>query len=199
MVQAYVPNVSFFQMYVASVFIWMLHMFHTFVVSVLSGYYISFIMVLKCSCKCFRCIFQVFNLSWDILSGCFKSRSGVVSRSILAFDCLVSVSPLSLGVGWASEPEAQVGAVPSPSSQCWRRIVGWRRGLGWREYMQACTSSVLLRGGGIGALITSVMHWDRMAPVPQIGFPRDVSERVLRPDVRAASCLDSDYSVMFLQ
>ena len=46
----------FFQTYIASVFIWMLHMFHTYVGSVLSGCCICFAMVFKC----FRVVLQVF-------------------------------------------------------------------------------------------------------------------------------------------
>jgi hypothetical protein len=63
MLQAYVPNVSsgFFLTYVASVFIWMLQMFHTYVASVLSGYCICFAMdlqvFLEFFCKCFRHMF----------------------------------------------------------------------------------------------------------------------------------------------
>ena len=38
----------FFQMYAANVFIWMLHMFHTYVASVLSGCCVCFTMVFKC-------------------------------------------------------------------------------------------------------------------------------------------------------
>jgi hypothetical protein len=37
---------------------------------------------------------------------------GVVSRFLLANDCLASVSPPSLGVGWASEPEARRASPP---------------------------------------------------------------------------------------
>ena len=49
MLQASVFNVSsIFQTYVASVFIWMLHMFHTYVVSVLSGCCVCFAMGFKC-------------------------------------------------------------------------------------------------------------------------------------------------------
>jgi hypothetical protein len=83
----------FFQAYVACVFIWMLHMFHTYVVSVLSRYCICFAIVfkcfLRCSCKCFRCIFQ----------GCFKSRSGVASPSLFVASsgCLLLPAP-----GWTS-------------------------------------------------------------------------------------------------
>jgi hypothetical protein len=43
----------FFQTYVASVFIWMLHMFYTYVVSVLSR-------LLRMCCNCFQVFFQVF-------------------------------------------------------------------------------------------------------------------------------------------
>ena len=51
MLQASILNVSsIFQTYAASVFIWMLHMFHTYVASVLS----------RC-CICFAMAFQVFS------------------------------------------------------------------------------------------------------------------------------------------
>jgi hypothetical protein len=53
----------FFHTYVASMFIWMLHMFHTYVVNVLSRCCICFTMVFKCFSnasdayfKCFICI-----------------------------------------------------------------------------------------------------------------------------------------------
>jgi hypothetical protein len=46
MLQAFCSNVSsVFSTYVASVFIWMLHMFHTYVASVLSGFCVCFTMV----------------------------------------------------------------------------------------------------------------------------------------------------------
>ena len=38
----------FFQTYVASVFIWMLHMFHKYVASILSGCCVYFTIVFKC-------------------------------------------------------------------------------------------------------------------------------------------------------
>jgi hypothetical protein len=73
----------------------------------------------------FEVFLQVFQMHVSsVASECFKSRSGVASRSLLAFDCLASVYPPSLGTGWASEPEAQADAAPSPSSRCWRRILG---------------------------------------------------------------------------
>jgi hypothetical protein len=78
-----------------------------------------FYMVFKCFCKCFRCMFQVLHLSLDYVtsaSGCFKSRLGVAFRSLLTFDCLASVSPPSLGAGWASELEAQADVAPTLSS-----------------------------------------------------------------------------------
>jgi hypothetical protein len=51
----------FFQTYVTNVFIWMLHMFHTYVTSVLSGCCIClqlfFQVFFMCFCKCFRRMF----------------------------------------------------------------------------------------------------------------------------------------------
>jgi hypothetical protein len=47
----------FFQTYVASVFIWRLHMLHTHVASVLSRCYICFQWLFKCFSKCFRHMF----------------------------------------------------------------------------------------------------------------------------------------------
>jgi hypothetical protein len=52
MLQMSIPNISsVFQTYVASVFMWVLHMFHTYVVSVLSGCYV-----------CIAIVFQVFHV-----------------------------------------------------------------------------------------------------------------------------------------
>jgi hypothetical protein len=48
----------------------MLHMFHTYVASVLSGCCICFTMILKCFCKCFKYMFQVFYLPSDICCKC---------------------------------------------------------------------------------------------------------------------------------
>jgi hypothetical protein len=50
----------FFQTYVASVFIWILHMFHTYVANILSGSCVCFAMVFLCvfisvSDTCFKC------------------------------------------------------------------------------------------------------------------------------------------------
>jgi hypothetical protein len=62
----------FFQTYVASVFIWMLHMFHTYVSIVLSDvvYVLQWFQVFfKCFCKCFRCMFKVFYLPSNV---CYK-------------------------------------------------------------------------------------------------------------------------------
>jgi hypothetical protein len=60
MLQVYVPNVLFvFLTYVASVFVWMSHIFHTYVASVLSGCCIFewLFMSFQVFSKCFRCIF----------------------------------------------------------------------------------------------------------------------------------------------
>jgi hypothetical protein len=56
----------FFQTYVAIVFIWMLHMFHTYVVSI-------YLYV--------RYVLQWFQVQVLHLSGCFKSRSRIASSS----------------------------------------------------------------------------------------------------------------------
>jgi hypothetical protein len=52
----------FFQTYVASVFIWMLHMFHKYIANILSRCCVCFIMVFKC----ISCVF--INIS----DACFK-------------------------------------------------------------------------------------------------------------------------------
>ena len=89
-------------------------MFHTYlqvfyldVVYVLHGFQVFY----GCFCNCFICL-QTYVAS--VASGCFKNKSDVASRSLLAFDCLASVYPPSLGAGWASRLEAQAGATPSP-------------------------------------------------------------------------------------
>ena len=57
MFQASIPNVSFvFQTYVASVFIWMLHMFHAYVASILSGCCVCVAMVFKCFSRVFASV-----------------------------------------------------------------------------------------------------------------------------------------------
>ena len=49
MLQAYVPNVSsVFQTYIANVFIWMLHMFHTYVACALFGCCVFVAIIFKC-------------------------------------------------------------------------------------------------------------------------------------------------------
>ena len=95
-----------------------------------------FYMVFKCfldiftsgSDACFKCFNCLQTYIASVASRCFKSRSGVASRSLLAFDCLALVPPLLSTL--ASEPEARAGAVPFPSSRCWWRGVGWWHGRG---------------------------------------------------------------------
>ena len=93
MLQASVFNVSsIFQTYVASVFIWMLHMFHTYVASVLSGCCVCLAIVSKCfsdvfasvSDACFKCFICLQTYVASVASGCFKSRSGVASPFLLS-------------------------------------------------------------------------------------------------------------------
>jgi hypothetical protein len=105
MLQASILNVSsVFQMHVASVFIWMLHMFHTYVVSVLSENvfiwmlrmfhtYVASVLSGYCLClqwfssvlgvffcKCFRCMFQVFHLSSFLCCKCCNLDVSKVDR-----------------------------------------------------------------------------------------------------------------------
>jgi hypothetical protein len=83
MLQAYVLHVSdvlevcfiyVFRMCVASVFIWMLHVFHTYVACVLFRCCVWlqwFSSVFMCFFKCFRSMFQVFQLPIDVYCNCF--------------------------------------------------------------------------------------------------------------------------------
>ena len=100
----------FFQTYVASVFIWMLYMFHTYVASVLSRYRVClqwFSSVFSrifasISNTCFKCFIRLLLYVASIASGYFKSRSAIASLSspsatspwclLLACCCLASFS-----------------------------------------------------------------------------------------------------------
>ena len=72
----------FFQTYVASVFVWMLHMFHIYVARVLSecSVFKCLFMSFQVFCMCFRCMFQVFHMFQRYVAsvsyGCCKSGSG---------------------------------------------------------------------------------------------------------------------------
>jgi hypothetical protein len=82
-----------FWTHVASVFIWMLHMFHIYVACVLSGCCVWlqwFSSVFRCFFKCFNCL-QMYVAT--VVSRCFKSKSSIASL-LLAFYCIVSVCPL---------------------------------------------------------------------------------------------------------
>jgi hypothetical protein len=104
----------FLQTYLPSVFVWMFNMFYTYVASVFIWMLCMFYMVFKCllgvsasvSDAYFVCFICLRTYVASVAFGCFKSRPGVASCSLLAFDYLASVSPPSLGAGWASEPEA---------------------------------------------------------------------------------------------
>jgi hypothetical protein len=79
----------FFQTYVASVFIWMLHISHVcckYFIWMLRMLHNGFSCVFGCFCKCFRCMFQMFHLLQtyvvSVASGYFKSRSGVAHIAI---------------------------------------------------------------------------------------------------------------------
>jgi hypothetical protein len=96
MLQASIPKVSAISNICCPVFIWVLHMFHTYVASVLSGCYIYFhtyVASVSSRCcihfemathvflSCFRHMLQVSQLFWvyvaNVSSICCKSRSGV--------------------------------------------------------------------------------------------------------------------------
>jgi hypothetical protein len=59
----------FFKMYVASVFIWILHMFYTYVAS---GFISMFVYVLQWLLKCFKVFFQVFKMHVSSVSSIFR-------------------------------------------------------------------------------------------------------------------------------
>jgi hypothetical protein len=110
MLQMSVPNVLsvFSDVFCKrSVFIWMLHMFHTYDVSVLFRCCVCVATVFKCfldvftsvSETCFKCFIYLQSYVASILSGCSKSRSGVLFSSslstvslwcLLVFCCLAS-------------------------------------------------------------------------------------------------------------
>ena len=66
----------YFRMYVASVFIWILHMFHTYVASILSIYCIYFAHMLQVFYQDVACVrngFQVFlGVFASVSDSCFK-------------------------------------------------------------------------------------------------------------------------------
>jgi hypothetical protein len=116
---------------------------------------------------CFKCFIYIQTYVAGVASGCFKSRSSVASRSLLALDCLALVSPSSLGAGLASELEAHAGAVPSPFSRCWQRDGGWAVASGADEHSLCYVvpfgaRSVTLFYGSIAkikGLLWQVLNW----------------------------------------
>ena len=91
----YVANVcsQCFICYIASVFIWMLHMFYTYVASVLSRCCVCVATIFKCFFPdvftsvldaCFKCFIYLQTYVASVVSGYFKSRSGVASPSSLS-------------------------------------------------------------------------------------------------------------------
>jgi hypothetical protein len=68
----------FFQMYVPSVLIYMLHMFQTYVASVLSGCCVCFTMVFKC----FQVFLQVFQMHVLRVSSAFRRMLQVLHLDV---------------------------------------------------------------------------------------------------------------------
>jgi hypothetical protein len=99
MLQAYVSNVSsVFQTYVASVFIWMLHMFYTYV----ARFYLDVAYVcngFKCFCKCFQT--HVSSVSFILHLNVLKVDGVLHLPPHLLLPRLVSPPPP--GTGWAPD------------------------------------------------------------------------------------------------
>jgi hypothetical protein len=115
----------FFQIYVASVFVWMLHMFHIYVASVFSG-----------CCVCVVMIFQVFHVFFaSILDACFKCficlqiYVASVYRDISKVD---QVLHLTSHLGVSSSPSSPLHPCQTAEGARWRPMEGAWRG---RELM----------------------------------------------------------------
>ena len=166
MLQAFVPNVS--TVFPDVCCIYFTHMLQVFYLDVVY-------MVLKCfsgvfasvSDACFKCFICLQTYVASVASGCFKSRSVLHLAPS-------SVSPPSLGASWASEPEAQAGAAPSPSSQClWRGgAQAAASGAGWRSFCSvvplreraSAPSVTLFRGfvAEIGRLLWQILDGSQL-------------------------------------
>jgi hypothetical protein len=116
MLQASVPNVSsVFQMYIVSVFIWMLYMFHTYVVSILSGCLQWFFSVFQFFLQVFQAhvssVSSVFRrmLHVSSVSSVFRRMLQVLHLDISKVDrCVAYVAMVSVAAG------QQPAAAPSP-------------------------------------------------------------------------------------
>jgi hypothetical protein len=122
MLQASVPNISsVFRTHVASVFICMLYMFHTYIARVLSRYCIClqwfpsvslcvFLQVFQKACfECFTCLQMYVAV---VASECFKSRSGVAHR--------ISVGNGMVDVRAARAPHERA-KTQARAEPCWRK------------------------------------------------------------------------------
>ena len=108
----------YFHMYVANVFIWMLHMFHTYVASVLSGCCVClqwFLSVLgifaSVSDACFKCFIYLQTYIASVLSRCFKTRLSVAHVAMWSVCCRCWRGAMGrprrrrhlLGSGWGAD------------------------------------------------------------------------------------------------
>jgi hypothetical protein len=109
----------FLHTHVASMFIWMLHVFLTYIASVLSWCCICCTMVLsvffRCFCKCFICL-QTYIAG--VASRCFKSRMGVASPSSFSVTSLRCLLPLVTAVPLPLLDVVDVRAGASPAWVC---------------------------------------------------------------------------------
>jgi hypothetical protein len=79
-----------FQRYVASVFIFMLHMFHTYISSVLSECCIClqwFFSVFRCFCNCLRLMVQVFHRSFERMLQVLHMNVSKIDRVLRMLQC----------------------------------------------------------------------------------------------------------------
>jgi hypothetical protein len=112
-------HLFFFRRMLQVSFIWMLHMFHTYVASVLSGCCVCFTMFFRCFCKCFKCMFQVFDLL-------FRRMLHVLYLDVAKVDRVLHLPPHFLlpRLDFSPSLRRRLGIRrPLPSSRCW-----WRSG-----------------------------------------------------------------------
>jgi hypothetical protein len=97
-----------------SVFIWMLHMFHIYVASVLSGCCVCLRWFLSVSFACFKCFICLQTYVASIASECFKSRLSVAH---------IALRPNYCNCWRGREGSAAAGGGARDRVRCRRRVV----------------------------------------------------------------------------
>jgi hypothetical protein len=133
--------------------------------SVLSGCYVCFIMVLRCfagvSHAYFKCFIYLEMYIANVASGYFKSRSGVASHSLIAFDCFTScLHLLSVSVRHPNQRRRRAPPPPFLLDACGASWDGDATGDKPPRVQARRAPSVPLCEGGIGSFVSSVMRWD---------------------------------------